>query len=462
MSEESRRQMSGADAMWLGADRDSHLMVIDAIMWTEEPLDWAEVERVLQERLLDTYPVFRQRPVESPWPWVLPSWEDDPDFRLSHHVRRAKLRAPGDDVRLQAFLEKHVSEPLDRSRPLWEVWFVDNYHGGSVVFSRFHHAMADGMALAQVMMTLTDPGPDPDPSQPATEEPPTVRLAVEPPQGARSTVVSGATALVRSMLSVPALPALGVRTAKVAQKVLLDALPRSILNGEPGAAKRMTWSQPRSIEEVKRVSRATDATVNDVLVSALSGALAAYLDTRGQVVDHLTTMVPVNTRPPDKPLPRELGNKFALVLLHLPTGDLHPLERLKEVSRRMNTIKHSPESLITSVVAEGIGHLYAIERPFVDYFAAKAVGVTTNVMGPREPRYLAGRKVAGVLGWVPGSGRQTLGVCIYSYAGTVRIGFKVDARTVPTPELLVRAFDEQLDALSGLVAEKESGADPEA
>lgn len=112
---------------------------------------------------------------------------------------------------------------------------------------------------------------------------------------------------------------------------------------------------------------------------------------------------------PDRPLPRELGNKFALVLLHLPTGAMSPLDRLQEVHRRKQHIKDSPEVIITSTVAEGIGRLHAVEQPLVDFFAGKVIGVTTNVIGPREPRYLAGAEVTGVLGWAPGSGRQTLG-----------------------------------------------------
>lgn len=213
----------------------------------------------------------------------------------------------------------------------------------------------------------------------------------------------------------------------------------------------MTWSRARPLPEVKQLSRRTGTTVNDVLVSALSGALASYLAEFGQAVDHLTTMVPVNIRPVDQPLPRELGNKFALVLLHLPTGTLHPRERLLAVHERMDQIKHSPETLITSMVAEGIGHLHRIEQPFVDFFAGKAIGVTTNVRGPQEPRYLAGVKVEGVLGWVPGSGGQTLGVCIFSYADAVRIGFKVDAGAVPEPERLIELFDAELDTLAELV-----------
>ena len=113
----------------------------------------------------------------------------------------------------------------------------------------------------------------------------------------------------------------------------------------------------------------------------------------------------------------------------------------------MAHIKQSPEVFITSAMAEGIGHLHAIEKPLVDFFAGKAIGVTTNVMGPTEPRYLAGVEVTGVLGWVPGSGGQTLGVCIFSYADTVRIGFKVDAATVPDPEQLIAFFDAELASL---------------
>lgn len=438
------RGMSGADAMWLHADRSNHLMIIDGVMWTEEPLDWDRVTRVIQERLIDEFPVFSQRAVEPSWPWGLPGWEDDPDFSLDRHLRRARLRKPGGDAQLRRFLEKHVSEPLPRDRPLWEVWFVDGYQGGSVVYSRFHHAMADGIALAEVMLTLTDPSADSrDPQH------------VQPPAHARGVgdLVGGAVGLARSAVNVTALPRLGYQTVQVLHKLLLQALPVTLLSGEPGGEKRMAWSRSRSVDDVKRVSRATGTTVNDVLITALSGALCRFLATHDQEVEHLTTMVPVNTRPPETALPRELGNKFALVMLHLPTGPLDPRSRLRTVHERMELIKHSPETVITSVVAEGIGHLHVVDKPFVDFFAGKAVGVTTNVRGPAQYRYLAGRKVTGVLGWVPGSGGQTLGVCIYSYANTVRIGFKVDAQTVPKPEQLIECFDAELDALLYLAAD---------
>lgn len=438
MSTGTRRTMGGADAMWLHADRPNHLMVIDGVMWTEQPLDWARLRQTIQERLVDVYPVFHQRPTAPAHPWALPGWEDDPDFSLSRHLHHATLRRPGGDKQLRAFLEKKVSRPLDRGRPLWEAWLIDGYGEGSVLFSRLHHAMADGMALAEVMLTLTDPSPEGhDPR----------RESNTPPDGVLAPLVSTATGLLRSAISLPTVPLTALKSIAVTHKLLLSVLPPTLLSNEPGVDKLLTWSHPQPLAEVKAIGAETGSTVNDVLIAALSGALARYLATFGESADHLTTMVPVNIRPPDQPLPRELGNKFALVMLHLPTSPMTARQRLDEVHRRMASIKHSPETLITSAVAEGIGHLHAIDKPLVDFFAGKAIGVTTNVMGPREPRYLAGAEVTGVLGWVPGSGGQTLGVCIISYADTVRIGFKVDAATVPEPEQLIAFFEAELDSL---------------
>jgi hypothetical protein len=114
----------------------------------------------------------------------------------------------------------------------------------------------------------------------------------------------------------------------------------------------------------------------------------------------------------------------------------------------MDSIKHSPESMLTFGIINAIGRANAdVARLMVNFFAAKAIGVTTNVAGPREPRYVAGTPIAGLLGWVPGSGEQTVGVCIISYNQTVRVGFKVDAGVVVDPEKLVHAFDDEMDAL---------------
>src|SRR5665647_2869216 len=249
---------------------------------------------------------------------------------------------------------------------------------------------------------------------------------------------------------------LGWAAGKIADKLLLGRNPQTPFSGEPGVDKRAVWSGPRKIKEVKRVSRLTGATVNDVLVAAVSGAVNTYLRDHGADPVDLTTMIPVNVRPPDQPLPRELGNKFALVYLKMPTGVRAPLERVSETKRRMDWIKVSPEAIITFGLNRVIGSIEPhVANSIVGFFSDKAIGVTTNVVGPQSQRYVAGAPIAGAVAWVPGSGRHSLGVCIFSLAGVVRVGFKVDAGMVPDVEKLVHAFDEDLDQLLRIAANAE-------
>jgi hypothetical protein len=119
----------------------------------------------------------------------------------------------------------------------------------------------------------------------------------------------------------------------------------------------------------------------------------------------------------------------------------------------MDRIKRSPEAVITFGLINAIGLTHPrVEEPLVSFFSGKAIGVTTNVMGPTSDRWVAGAHLDGVLGWVPGSGRQTLGVCIFSYNRTVRVGFKTDAAIIPDPERLVATFDEELDELARMAS----------
>ena len=242
---------------------------------------------------------------------------------------------------------------------------------------------------------------------------------------------------------------LAQQTTHIADKLVLGSVPDSPLTGTPGIDKRAVWSHPRPLDDVKRIAKLSGATVNDVLVGAITGAVTDYLLHHGDEPRDVTTMVPVNLRPPGVPLPRELGNRFALVMLPLPSATRAPLARLAEVKRRMDSIKRSPEAVITFSLINAIGLTHArVEEPLVSFFSGKAIGVTTNVMGPTSDRWVAGAHLTGVLGWVPGSGKQTLGVCIFSYNRTVRVGFKTDATIVPDPERLVATFDAELDELA--------------
>jgi len=459
----ARRSVGAVDTIWLNMDRPNNLMVIDGVMWFDEPVDWDRLVAVVSRRLVARYPVFRQRAVPPRVPLGVSHWEDDPDFVLARHLRRATLPPPGDQAALQRYVEAQVSRPLPRDRPLWEIHLVDGYRGGSAVVSRLHHALADGVALMQVLLSLSDPTPSSDLEEDgdahtagATRTSPWASAAARGRDAAdaASSVLAGtrhvlsAAAQVRGPGSVVDALTLARQTGRVADKLLLGSNPTTVLSGRPGVAKRVVWSAPRPLAGVKQVARLAGGTVNDVLVSAVAGAISAYLADHGEAPVDLVTMVPVNLRPPDQPLPSELGNRFALVLLRLPSGTRQPLARLAETKRRMDAIKGSPESVLTFGLIEAIGRSTPVaERLLVDFFAAKAIGVTTNVPGPTEPRYVAGSRIAGLLGWGPGSGDQTVCVAVLTYAGSVHVGFKVDAGAVPDAEKLAHGFDEELDGL---------------
>ena len=460
MSITGRRRIGPVDALWLNMDRPNNLMVITSLVFLESVPDWDEVRRIAQERFIDRYPVFSQRPVAPPLPIGLPSWEYDPGFDLARHLVRETLAEPGDDAALQAHVEDHLHRPFDRRHPLWEVHLIEGYGAGAVVFFRIHHALADGIALTRVLMSLTDNGAlvdtpplHGDPAGPAAPSAVSTKVSKEVPTRA-STGVSLARSAVEQAARLTHPSALarsvgtGARTGQVVRDLLFLGNPANVVAGTPGLHKRVVWTQPVPLAPLKHVGRLAGATLNDVLMSAVAGALHRYqIEHDARPVD-LVTMVPVNLRPLDKPLPRELGNQFALVFFTFPSSSAGLLERLAETKRRMDWLKSSPESVLTFGLITAIGFSTpALERPVVDFFADKAIGVTTNVMGPREPRTFAGVPVTGVLGWVPGSGSQTVGVCIFTYAGSVRVGFMVDAGVVPEPQTLLAAFEDEVEAL---------------
>jgi diacylglycerol O-acyltransferase / wax synthase len=183
----------------------------------------------------------------------------------------------------------------------------------------------------------------------------------------------------------------------------------------------------------------------------MTGALHRYLVRRDSVVDEIRAMVPFNLRPLDEPLPRDLGNRFGLVYLALPVGIEDPAERLAEVHRRMDAIKHSPEGAISYGILGALGLTPPqIEQRLLDVFSSKTSAVMTNVLGPRQPVSFAGVKVAGVIAWVPTAGTAGMGLSICSYAGGVTVGFEVDAGLVPDPETIVDYFEHEMATLGAL------------
>ena len=186
-----------------------------------------------------------------------------------------------------------------------------------------------------------------------------------------------------------------------------------------------------------------------MLVSAVTGALADHLRASGDVPDEVHALVPFNLRPLDEPLPRELGNRFGLVLLGLPVGVADPVLRTIEVKRRMDAIKGSHEGAFAFGILGLMGRTpVQLEQRLLDYFTAKGSMVLTNVPGPRKRLSLAGTPLSGVLVWAPCSGSVGMSVSVFSYAGKVTVGFLTDAGLVSDPQALADGFRDELLALA--------------
>ena len=457
---DGKRSVSAVDALWLTMDTPENLMVIEGVMTMAAPVDRKRARSVLRRRLPDRYPVFRQIPVPSRNPLGGFNWVDDPDFDVANHVVVGELEQPGDDEALQRYVSRLMSQPLDRNRPLWQVHLLDGYRGGSAMVARFHHALADGTALARVLLELTDDRPAADLEDLSSSDP-----APGPSSAGIGDLVGGATGAVNdavrgglhtmSRLASFADPSrlsdamnLVANTPDIVNKLLLAGTPSSPLTGSVGVDKVAVWSRPHDLSAVKDAGARVDATINDLMVAAVAGALRTHVIDHGGEPHDLATMVPVNLRPLDRPLPRDLGNRFALVVLSLPVGQETPEARVRAAKTRMDQIKSSPEAAVTFGAIEALGTLNPdLARSMIDFFSAKAIGITTNVPGPRRERYFAGVPVTTVLGWAPSAGIQTLNECIFSFDGTIRVGFKADRDNVPDPHGLVHAFDDEMTAL---------------
>ncbi|MGZ4619906.1 MAG: wax ester/triacylglycerol synthase family O-acyltransferase [Frankiaceae bacterium] len=470
----SRERLSPADAAWLHMDRPTNLMVINAVTWFDEPLDWNRVREIVDERMVRPFPRFRQRISESLLPFDVPYWEDDPNFALDHHLHHVALPGPGDQETLQNFVGDLMSMPLDRAKPLWDFYFVDGYGKGCATVFRIHHSIGDGIALGQVLLSLTDPidrSPTDPIDAPGAAAPPAPERR---PAGltSRLTGMLGplAWSATTSLHAVDALAHEGLQTlrhptrlrdiatlgrddvAALARLTLTPPDSRTVLRGPGVVSKRAVWGAPYPLTDVKAIGRPMRATVNDVMLAAVTGALGRYLRERDSLVDNVRTFVPFNVRPSDQAPPPTLGNKFGLIFLDLPVGLDDPRERIATVSRRMAAVKNSPQGPISFGMLRGVGLTpTTVEKRIIDYFTARATAVMTNVPGPTQAVSFAGVPVRGVVSWVPRSGDTPIGLAIFSYKGRVQVGLAVDAQLVPEPASILAAMHEELDLMRQLV-----------
>lgn len=495
-----RVKISTQDALWLTMDRPNNLMIIDGVMWFRDVPDWDAVESTIRERLVERYPVFRCRAVQRDGGWA---WEDDPNFRLDSVIHRVELPGAGGRDELQTFVAAQRSVPLPKDRPMWTMFLISNVGNadgtaGGAVLGRFHHSIADGIRLTQVFMGLCDLDEDAGPTAvgknlrrsttPTAIAVSTVRNVAASITDSAGAAVATGSALAGSAAAVALAAATGDVSAAAATVVggstnifskgigafkhperLMDVshlvsspdnrvvndmaavgtlalAPPSIStvwSGKPSVEKGVSWVPMIPLAQVKEIGKATGTTVNDVVISVVAGALDRYLRGHGDTsVDELLWLVPVSIKPISMEIVTELGNFFAMVALRMPMGIDDVGGRLALMHQNMDRIKNSDEALLTFGIQRGVSAAPdRIAAGLTNFFANKAVGVLTNVPGPRVPMRLAGTEVEGILGWAPCSGDEPITIAILSYNGKVTIGFAADRKLVPDVDQLAALFE---------------------
>ena len=455
-----REAMSSVDRAWLLMDDPTNPMVINGFWIFRESLEYEHVLSVLEERLL-VHKRFRQRVVEDRGALRNRSyWEIDPAFDLRAHVERIVLPAPGDTETLNSTVARLLSVPLDLNGPLWTFTLIDGYEGGSVFFARVHHCIGDGAALVRVLFALTDGTADGEgPVGAADSGGPATRVAAR--AGTATLPEGGKRAGKRaSLLSRAARGGqlVGKFVAVLAKLASMRTDDKTAFKGEVGIGKAVAWSEGIPLDDVKYVKNTMGATVNDVLVAAMAGALRRYVETRGDDPEgkEIRAMVPVDIRGPED---TKLTNRFALVYLPLPIGVADPIDRLFETKRNMDAIKQSPEALVTYQAIAGLGVVSdKIARGVRGYYADKVSVVLTNVPGPSQKLYFAGKLLDTIVFWVPQSGSIGVGISIFSYAGQVNIGLITDRGLAPDPDTIIAAFEAEFDSLLRLARLREAEA----
>jgi diacylglycerol O-acyltransferase / wax synthase len=459
-------RLSSVDAAWLKMEDPTNLMMVTGVLTFTGPLDFRLFKSLIAGRLLQ-FERFSQRVVRPSLPFVPPYWEFDPHFNLNAHLHHVALPHPGDKAALQEMVSDQISTALDFSKPLWQMHVVEGYGDGGALIVRLHHSMADGMAVVGVLLALTELAPE------STDWPANGDL----PENISSTGWEGSLQALRQQADTffdtsidlgrrtlieglesylnpdrpRQLAELGSDYAYAASKLMLRAPdPPTAFKGPLGISKRVAWSRPLPLSEVKAMRRATGATINDLMVAAVTGSLRRYLEKRGEEVVDVRAAVPVNLRSPAEM--GEMGNKFGFVFLDLPVTVSSIKERLATIRHRMENLKESQEAPVSLDILSGMGlSPQMIQDIVVRIIGAKATAVLTNIPGPPIPLFLAGQAIESLMFWVPQSGRLGLGISLTSYAGNISLGVATDSCLVPHPDEIVQGFYSEYDELLALI-----------
>jgi WS/DGAT/MGAT family acyltransferase len=447
-------RLSPQDASFLHLeDAVSHMHIGSVALFEGPPPTYAALSRMVRAHLTRV-PRYRQRVHFTPLALGRPVWVDDPHFNLDYHLRRTGLPEPGGDEELRNLVGRVMSQQLDRHKPLWETWVIEGLGDGRwALLTKVHHCMVDGVSATELLSTMLDSERHPDLPAPedwrAERQPPGVELALRALAHRAASPLSA----VRDGLNSPgrtidtALD--GVRGLFTMGGVLRPP-PRSSLNGPIGPHRRWAWARA-DLSDVKRIRAQLGGTVNDVVLTAITGAFRELLASRGESNDRpVRTLVPVSVRSAQE---RETyNNRVSAIFAELPVGIRDPVARHAAVREQMEHLKHSHEAVAGDVLVGLSGFapamLLSVALRAATHVPQRNVNtVTTNVPGPQRPLYAAGRRMLECLPYVPLAGHVRVGVAIFSYDGRLGFGVTGDYDHAPDVGLLCEAIERSMAEL---------------
>ena len=443
-------------------DRVSHMHIASVAVFEGPEPPFEQIVAMIRSKL-PLVPRYRQVVRWVPLQLGRPVWVDDVHFDRDYHLRHTALPAPGGDDELRNLVGRVMSQQLDRTRPLWEIWVVQGLDDDRwALLSKTHHCMVDGVSGTDVLGLVLDATPDAVPApappwRPRAEPTPidlagrSVRELVRSPYE-QARAVRAATRVPRRAVSQLSEVLRGLRGLTA----LMVPMPTSTLNGPIGPNRRWGWAST-TVEDIKRIRKDTGATFNDVLLAATARGFRDLLQARGESVDRVVrTLVPVSVRPRDAS-GKAIGdgtfeNRVSAMFAELPVSSDDPIERLRLVSAQMAGLKESKQAVageaLTSLSGFAPPMLLAAGMRLSARLPQRAVNtVTTNVPGPQTSLYAAGRRMVAAYPYVPLAGQVRIGVAMFSYDGVVNFGVTGDYDSVPDIDVLCQGIADGMDAM---------------
>src|SRR3954451_8638847 len=450
-------RLTAVDASFLHQEGPTtHMHIGGVIVLDGPPPPFDELREHVRSRL-PLVPRYRQKLAAPPLRLGRQLWIDDPAFNLDYHLRHSALPRPGGDDELRRLVARVFAQRLDRTKPLWELWFVEGLAGGrSALVSKTHHALVDGISGVDLATVLFDLDAEPqriesaDPWEPRPE-PTGAQLAAASLRSAARVPFSGLGALGR----VPGELAAAREALEGLGEVFwagLNPPPETPLNVRIGPHRRYEVTAAR-LAELKEIKDAFGGTVNDVVLAVVAGALQRWFHARGLRTDgvELRAAVPVSVRTADER--GALGNRLTQLAAPLPIGMRDPVLRLKHISSSMAGIKERKQALGAQVIAsaqEFAPPTLLAQASRLNFSSRFYNLLVTNVPGPQIPLYVLGRRIESVFPVPFLAGDRTLAIAVMSYDGGMGFGLLGDYDAMEDLVVVAQGLEDSLAELLAL------------